>query len=411
MDLVGTVRPNGVGIDMGAYEYVPYSVFVPSVEGYPQEAATTAIREADLTLGAVTETFNDSVPSGNVISQNPAGGAEAVSGSAVTLLVCKKSGVPDIVGELRSDAEADIVAAGLVVGEVTERYDDNVRKDRVIRQTPAAGTELATGSPVNFVVSLGKEPAETSAVPNVVNTPSTSARAAIASAGFVVGAVTEKYDDVIPAGWVIAQSPAGGEERAAGTPVDLVVSLGKYLGPNADEVRALLAALFEEADTDGDGKLSWEEALAAVPSLSRAVFDELDTNTDGYLDRAELGLPEEGEGEGEGEGEPPLPPTAEEVLALLAAGFNAADTNGDGRISYAEALAAIPRLTLAVFNELDTDGDGALSRAELGLDEEAGCFGCQKSGFTLTDLRNRLGDLFLGGLALSLLAVSGRRTT
>jgi Ca2+-binding EF-hand superfamily protein len=50
------------------------------------------------------------------------------------------------------------------------------------------------------------------------------------------------------------------------------------------------AALFDEADTDGDGKLSWEEALAAVPSLSRAVFDELDTNTDGYLDREELGI-------------------------------------------------------------------------------------------------------------------------
>lgn len=85
------------------------------------------------------------------------------------------------------------------------------------------------------------------------------------------------------------------------------------------------------------------------------------------------------------------------------------DTNGDGRISFAEALAGIPGLTLAVFNELDTDGDGALGRAELGLDEEAGCLGCQKSGFTLIDLKKRLGDLFLGGLALSLLAVNGRR--
>jgi hypothetical protein len=127
-------------------------------------------------------------------------------------------------------------------------------------------------------------------VPNVVNTPVTSARAAITAAGFTVGVETERYDETAEAGWVMAQSPAGGTQSAAGTPVDLVVSLGAYLGPDAEEARALLAALFEEADTDGDGKLSWEEALAAVPSLSRAVFDELDTNTDGYLDRDELGI-------------------------------------------------------------------------------------------------------------------------
>jgi beta-lactam-binding protein with PASTA domain len=314
----------------------PEPVTMPNLVGKTRTAAQGLLAAVQLREGSITYEYSDTVARDIVLSQAKTPGSEVPAGTAVDFVVSRGVApgvVPDIVGELRSDAEADIVAAGLAVGEVTERYDDNVRKDRVIRQTPAAGTELATGSPVNFVVSLGKEPAETSAVPNVVNTPSTSARAAIASAGFVVGAVTEKYDDNIPAGWVIAQSPAGGEERAAGTPVDLVVSLGKYLGPNADEARALLAALFEEADTDGDGKLSWEEALAAVPSLSRAVFDELDTNTDGYLDRAELGLPEEG----------------------------------------------------------------------------CGACGCQKGDMTPGGLKQRLGDLFLSALALSVLAAFGRR--
>lgn len=275
----------------------PAPVTMPNLVGETRTVAQGLLAAVQLKEGSVTFEYSDTVARDIVLSQASAPNSEVPAGSGIDFVVSRgvvPGVVPDIVGELRSDAEADIAAAGLVVGEVTERYDDNVRKDRVIRQTPAAGTELATGSPVNFVVSLGKEPGETSTVPNVVNTPISSARAAIASAGFVVGAVTEKYDDVIPAGWVIAQSPAGGEESAAGTPVDLVVSQGKYLGPNADEARAQLAALFEEADTDGDGKLGWEEALAAVPSLSRAVFDELDTNTDGYLDRAELGLPEEG---------------------------------------------------------------------------------------------------------------------
>jgi len=271
-----------------------------------------------------------------VLSQAKTPGSEVPAGTAVDFAVSRGVApgvVPDIVGELRSDAEADISAAGLAVGEVKEQYSQTVGKDRVIRQTPAAGTELAKGSAVNFVVSLGKEQGETSTVPNVVNTPVTSARAAITAAGFVVGVETTKYDDTVPAGWVMAQSPAGGTQSAAGAPVDLVVSLGTYQGPDAEEARALLAALFDEADTDGDGKLGWEEALAAVPSLSRAVFDELDTNTDGYLDRTELGLPEEG----------------------------------------------------------------------------CGACGCQKGDMTPGGLKQRLGDLFLSALALSVLAAFGRR--
>jgi len=269
-----------------------------------------------------------------VLSQDKAPGSEVPAGSFIDFVVSRgvePGVVPDIVGELRSDAEADIAAAGLVVGTVTEQYSDTVRKDRVIRQTPAAGAEIAKGSAVNFVVSLGKEQGETSTVPNVVNTPIASARAAITAAGFTVGVETERYDETAEAGWVMAQSPAGGTQSAPGSPVDLVVSLGAYKGPNAEEARELLAALFDEADTDGDGKLSWEEALAALPSLSRAVFDELDKNTDGYLDRDELGI----------------------------------------------------------------GGCGAC--------------GCQKGDMTPDGLKKRLGDLFLSALALSVLAVVGRR--
>jgi len=383
------------------------------VEGYPQEAATTAIQEADLTLGAVTQTFDDSVPSGNVISQDPAGGAEAVSGSVVDLMVSRgvASGVvPDIVGELRSAAEADITAAGLVVGTVTEQYSQTVGKDRVIRQTPTAGTELAKGSPVNFVVSLGKEQGETSTVPNVVNTPVTSARAAITAAGFVVGVEATKYDDTVPAGWVMAQSPAGGAQSAPGTPVDLVVSKGRAPSVTVPNVvgmtQAAAGAVIDEAGLTL-GPVT--EAFSATVPADQVIIQTPAAGESVAAGSAVSLVVSRGPDPGEGEGEPPLAPTAEEVLALLAVGFNAADTNGDGRISYAEVLVGIPGLTLAVFNELDTDGDGALDRAELGLDEEAGCFGCQKSGFTPIDLKKRLGDLFLAGLALSLLAVAGRR--
>lgn len=57
----------------------------------------------------------------------------------------------------------------------------------------------------------------------------------------------------------------------------------------------------------------------------------------------------------------------------LAAAFDAADTDGNGGISFAEASAVVRSLTQAVFSALDTNCDGELDRSELGLPDEGGC--------------------------------------
>ena len=52
-----------------------------------QAAATTAITGAGLALGAVSQASSATVPSGSVISQNPAAGTSVAAGSAVALVV------------------------------------------------------------------------------------------------------------------------------------------------------------------------------------------------------------------------------------------------------------------------------------------------------------------------------------
>ena len=51
---------------------------------------------------------------------------------------------------------------------------------------------------------------------------------------------------------------------------------------------------------------------------------------------------------------------------------HALDTDGDGMVSYAEALMAMPEMTDEEFMALDTDGDGLLSAEELRAAEQAG---------------------------------------
>jgi beta-lactam-binding protein with PASTA domain len=65
----------------------PQMVAVPNVEGLTQDAATTAITEAKLTVGTVTKQSSNTVVSGQVISQEPASGSSVTQGSPVNLVI------------------------------------------------------------------------------------------------------------------------------------------------------------------------------------------------------------------------------------------------------------------------------------------------------------------------------------
>ena len=65
----------------------PAPVTVPNVVGQTQANAQTAITAATLTIGTVTQAISATVPSGSVISQNPAAGTSVLPGSAVGLIV------------------------------------------------------------------------------------------------------------------------------------------------------------------------------------------------------------------------------------------------------------------------------------------------------------------------------------
>ncbi|MGC1521431.1 MAG: kelch repeat-containing protein [Steroidobacteraceae bacterium] len=65
----------------------PMQVAVPNVVGDTQSSATTAITGAGLTLGTVSQGFSGTAAFGSIMSQSPAAGTAATSGSAVNLVV------------------------------------------------------------------------------------------------------------------------------------------------------------------------------------------------------------------------------------------------------------------------------------------------------------------------------------
>ncbi|HPO13989.1 MAG TPA: PASTA domain-containing protein [Candidatus Hydrogenedentes bacterium] len=66
--------------------------------------------------------------------------------------------VPNVTGSTQATAEAEILAAGLTIGAVTEQYSDTVPEGRVISQNPAGGSSVVLGSPVSLRISIGPEP-------------------------------------------------------------------------------------------------------------------------------------------------------------------------------------------------------------------------------------------------------------
>ncbi|MCF6285037.1 MAG: hypothetical protein L3K26_07595 [Candidatus Hydrogenedentes bacterium] len=129
---------------------------------------------------------------------------------------------------------------------------------------------------------------------------------------------------------------------------------------------------FEGADTDSNGSLSYDEAVAFDTDLTENQFALLDSNTDGVLTATELeGAGSEGEGEGEGEDE-----SLETIAEDLLDGLDGADVNDDGTLSFAEAQALVAALTQTQFDALDTDSDGQLNRSELEAQAPTPAAGC-----------------------------------
>jgi hypothetical protein len=72
--------------DVDAFLFAEAGVLVPDVVGDSQ-AAGTATLEGDGFVVAVATAYSSTVPAGDIISQDPVGGAEAPSGSTVTITV------------------------------------------------------------------------------------------------------------------------------------------------------------------------------------------------------------------------------------------------------------------------------------------------------------------------------------
>ena len=142
-------------------------VSVPSVTGMDETTAYNTLTNSGFTP-VKDYAYSADVAQGNVIEQSPNAGSLAKAGDNVKIVISRGKeqaettsvAVPGVTGLTEDAARSAIQNAGLAVGNVSSAYSDSVASGQIISQSPVADTAVDTGTAVDFVVSMGAEPAQ-----------------------------------------------------------------------------------------------------------------------------------------------------------------------------------------------------------------------------------------------------------
>jgi len=176
------------------------------------------------------------------------------------------------------------IPAGIYyVGWIIDAYNDVAESDETNNRAYKEDYQLTV---------LSGEPAFDAQVPDVVSMAQADAESAIASAGLVVGTISEAHSDTVPKGHVISQVPAAGTWVSSGSAVDLVISAGPTVAGlvahwKLDESEGVIA---HDNAGDNDGILyggpTWQPSGGVIDGALKfdGVDDYVDCGNDSSLD-------------------------------------------------------------------------------------------------------------------------------
>lgn len=199
-------------------------VTVPEILGMTEENANRVLSEMGLSGNKTGESTSASYKAGEIMYQEIAEGTKVDQGTVINYTVCIGNAaptVPAVTGLSQSEAEAQIKALGLDTS-IEQEYSDTVAIGKIIRVTPAEGTQLEAGAVVTLVVSLGEENKKVE-VPNVVGMDEASAKAKLTDSGFQVSVETVSNASGATDGAVVYQSIEGGTEADPGSSITIQV--------------------------------------------------------------------------------------------------------------------------------------------------------------------------------------------
>jgi beta-lactam-binding protein with PASTA domain len=241
--LIGTVKSQspaaGTQVDVGdnvSYEYYVEDTdrTVPQLNNLTRSQAIQALAVVNLFASEDTVETTNAALVGYVVSnsQSPSAGSIVTKNSYVSYdyYVLAQVSVPDVTGDSITTARADISNAGLGISENTTTTTNSALVNTVYSQSPAAGTQVTSGSTVTVYYYIA---APQTTVPNVVGLSRTSAQQALTNVGLTYAESTIETTNaaLYNTNIVYSQTPTSGTSVNPGSQIAFVYYIQKVLVP------------------------------------------------------------------------------------------------------------------------------------------------------------------------------------
>lgn len=197
----------------------PQLFTIPNLYNLNQNTAQAVLKTENLNLGEITQIYNNTIPEGNIIEQNPQPDTQHRRNTNVNITVSlgkQPVTLPNLVGTTEQQSNATLKEL-VLSPNISYIYNNNIPAGNVISQSPEPATTLYQNDTVNLTISLGPEIVE---IPNLFRKSSEEARNILESLGLKVEISTPTGGLL---GIVTGQNPSGGEKVPKGTSVTLIV--------------------------------------------------------------------------------------------------------------------------------------------------------------------------------------------
>ncbi|MBW7888267.1 MAG: PASTA domain-containing protein [Bacteroidetes bacterium] len=199
---------------------------IPNVVGLKEEAAFALLDSMNLEPKRGEVRYDDSLPEGYVVSQNPPQSQVVKSGRRVYLII-SGGDLPAIVPSLRGrtirDAKFSLDRAGLRQGAITYTTSPDFPEGTIILQDIAPGTRVKKNSFVSLTVSAGVS-IDSIVVPSLIGKTLSDAQKILKEKGLKVGNITYQIQPDLLPNTVLDQFPPENKIVTIEKSVDLFIA-------------------------------------------------------------------------------------------------------------------------------------------------------------------------------------------
>ncbi|MEO8209551.1 MAG: PASTA domain-containing protein [bacterium] len=204
---------------------------VPRVTGMNYIDAKRIIEDSGLEIIQGEMKYDENIPIGQVLDQNPPGDEIVKYGRRIYVTICggeQLSEVPNLRGRSLRDAKFALEQRGLKIGETVKKNTNEFPEDYVISQIIQPGSKVKKNSTLDLILSEGPLIGELK-VPNVTGKNLEEAKKTIAESKLKLGKITYQTNNELPPGQIIDQYPKVDKSANENTMVDLFVARKKVI--------------------------------------------------------------------------------------------------------------------------------------------------------------------------------------